>query len=381
MPLDARIAMSGTSPEIDGIGAFQRGAANQQAIQANQLEQAQKGIGIIGSAALAAMGGDLNGQVDPQKFDQVLNDLAAAGVRQAEMFRGKPETAPLIARLSLGTMGQISAAKNEQEYQLALQKYGLEMQKLAAGVDKTSLQGVWGTDAQGKNVYLQPTTSGKFVQAQAPEGVTLTPGIKTVDQATGTAIIDAKSGQGQGFIPKDIAGAESAKAVGKSQGEALSNLPTDIKNADETVSQIDQLLANPGLDAIVGTVDQYRPAWTLGTEGKDALARYNQLKGRAFLQAYGILRGGGQITEVEGAKAQDAMARMDRAQDESTFRTALEDFRDAVKTGVEKMRERAGQVTAPQGDVQGDQPKAAVRKTINGVTYEQDQNGDWYEAE
>jgi flagellar protein FlgJ len=278
-------------------------------------------------------------------------------------------------------MGQISAAKNEQEYQLALQKYGLEMQKLAAGVDKTSLQGVWGTDAQGKNVYLQPTTSGKFVQAQAPEGVTLTPGIKTVDQATGTAIIDAKSGQGQGFIPKDIAGAESAKAVGKSQGEALSNLPTDIKNADETVSQIDQLLANPGLDAIVGTVDQYRPAWTLGTEGKDALARYNQLKGRAFLQAYGILRGGGQITEVEGAKAQDAMARMDRAQDESTFRTALEDFRDAVKTGVEKMRERAGQVTAPQGDVQGDQPKAAVRKTINGVTYEQDQNGDWYEAE
>jgi hypothetical protein len=42
------------------------------------------------------------------------------------------------------------------------------------------------------------------------------------------------------------------------------------------------------------------------------------------------------------------MARMDRAQSEEDFKAALTDFRDAVKSGVEKMREKAG-VAAPGG--------------------------------
>jgi flagellar protein FlgJ len=86
----------------------------------------------------------------------------------------------------------------------------------------------------------------------------------------------------------------------------------------------------------------------LGNEGRDALARFNQLKGKAFLQAYTTLKGGGQITEVEGQKAQDAMARMDRAQSEETFKQALTDFRDAVKTGIQKLKEKGG-VGVPQG--------------------------------
>jgi flagellar protein FlgJ len=42
------------------------------------------------------------------------------------------------------------------------------------------------------------------------------------------------------------------------------------------------------------------------------------------------------------------MARMDRAQSEADFRAALTDFRDAVKTGVQKLKEKAG-VAAPTG--------------------------------
>lgn len=60
-----------------------------------------------------------------------------------------------------------------------------------------------------------------------------------------------------------------------------------------------------------------------------------------------MLKGGGQITEIEGMKAEQAMARMDRAQSEAEFKQALTDFRDAVKAGMDKLRQRAGQPSAP----------------------------------
>jgi hypothetical protein len=144
-------------------------------------------------------------------------------------------------------------------------------------------------------------------------------------------------------------------ALGKYQGEGLAALPKDLARATNTVKEIDQLIANPGLDEVVGVTDQFRPSWTMSGSGRDALARYKQLQGRSFLEAYSILRGGGQITEVEGNKAQDAMVRMDRAQDENTFKTALKDFRDAVEEGTRKLQEAAG-VT----DVQDVIPPAAT---------------------
>jgi flagellar protein FlgJ len=96
----------------------------------------------------------------------------------------------------------------------------------------------------------------------------------------------------------------------------------------------------------------------MGSQGRDALARYDQLKGKAFLQAYSTLRGGGAITEVEGEKATNALARLNRAQDEETARTALKDFRDVVQTGVQRLRERAGGAQ-PQGGATT-VPQAAV---------------------
>lgn len=55
-----------------------------------------------------------------------------------------------------------------------------------------------------------------------------------------------------------------------------------------------------------------------------------------------ILRGGGQITEVEGNKAQAAMLRMNTAQSVDDFKQALMDFQDAVDTGLSKLNATAG---------------------------------------
>ena len=55
-----------------------------------------------------------------------------------------------------------------------------------------------------------------------------------------------------------------------------------------------------------------------------------------------MLRGGGQITENEGDKAEKAMIRLNTAQTEEDFRLALQDFKDAVTMGYQKLQARAG---------------------------------------
>lgn len=232
----------------------------------------------------------------------------------------------------------------------------LQMQKLQSDIDKARTDAASGPGVFGTPVYGQDPKTGETVLGAIGKdgtfkridtgGVKLSSGVEKVDLGTQWGILDKKTGQIAGYMPKDISGAESQKAQGKAQGEARASLPTDILNAEQTVGQIDELLKNPGLDAVVGPLDQFRPSWMQGDQGRDALARYNQLKGRAFLQAYSTLKGGGQITEIEGKKAEDAMARMDRSQGEKEFRQALSDFRDAVNQGVAKLRERAG--VAPQ---------------------------------
>lgn len=177
------------------------------------------------------------------------------------------------------------------------------------GMQPVFLRGSDGTVAVG-----QLTSDGQLVPSQTPEGfVPMGPGDKAFDTQSG-----------------------------KLRAETVATLPTDLANAAKTIRQIDELTQHEGLPSIIGQVDQFRPSWTLGDAGNDALARLNQLQGGAFLEAYGMLKGGGQITEVEGIKAEQAMARLSRAQGEAEFKKALGDFRDAVASGMEKMRAAAG---------------------------------------
>jgi flagellar protein FlgJ len=217
---------------------------------------------------------------------------------------------------------------------------------------KFGLNPVYGTGPDGRTVLGVPGNDGSFKQLELPEGFTPQSGVEKIDMGTSWQLRDKKDGRIVGVVPKDLTGQEAAKAKGKIQGQVQAALPGDIATADQTVAQIDQLLGNKGLPEIIGPLDQFRPSWTMSDSGRDALARYNQLKGKAFLQAYSTLRGGGQITEVEGTKAENAMARMDRAQSEEDFKAALSDFRDAVKTGLQKLKEKAG-VAAPQGTTAG----------------------------
>jgi hypothetical protein len=92
-------------------------------------------------------------------------------------------------------------------------------------------------------------------------------------------------------------------------------------------------------------------------------ARMDQLKGGVFLQGYQMLKGGGAITEVEGAKAENAMARLNAAQNINDYRQALGEFKDALTTGLAKLRAQSAMVPGTQ---QGGQPQGVQQGQAGG---------------
>lgn len=113
--------------------------------------------------------------------------------------------------------------------------------------------------------------------------------------------------------------------------------PTDLTNPSTPgamIASIDGILNDPALDMATGWM-----AWTQnipGTASRRFGARASQLEGQAFLQAFESLKGGGQITEIEGRKATQAIGRLDTAQSAEDYRAALTELRDTLQLGMSR---------------------------------------------
>lgn len=327
-------------PQFESPGGFGAGLRG----FANNLHNGPVGaiVGGIGSA----LGVQDQSQVNQTKLFEAYK---AAGLSPAQAYIAtlQPNTASNL----LGG-GQTNKIK---EYQYAKQQgfKGSFQDWIAnerAGAGEYSLTPQYGTNDKGETVLIQTGKSGEAIQTKLPAGVKISSGIEKVDLGTHWALYDKKSGVSLGTQPKNLAGKEAEEERGKAAGQAQAKIPAALIDAEETTKKIDELLKNEGLNSIVGSVDQFRPSWTLGEGGRKALSQLEQLQGGAFLQAFNTLKGGGAITEIEGQKAERAIARMQRYQSESDFRDALMDFRDAVKTGVRKLQAAAsagGTTTAP----------------------------------
>ena len=122
--------------------------------------------------------------------------------------------------------------------------------------------------------------------------------------------------------------------------------------------------ANKNLESMIGMFQGRVPPMTQG--GEDLKVKVDQLAGSAFLQAFDILRGGGAISEVEGAKATQAIARLSRTQSPEAFKQALNEFADIVRRGIEKSKKDLSAL--PQLDIptQNVPPQAVIRYDAQG---------------
>jgi hypothetical protein len=158
------------------------------------------------------------------------------------------------------------------------------------------------------------------------------------DVGTELVGLDA-SGNEVSRIAKDVQGAAAAKAAGTAQGDAQAALPKALDAGQRMIDKIEQIESNPNLSSVTGW-EGYFP--TLKPENVDTEARIEQVLGSAFLQAFESLKGGGAITEVEGAKAEAAITRLrNLKQSDAGYKQALADAKTEVRALMELAKVKA----------------------------------------
>jgi hypothetical protein len=79
-----------------------------------------------------------------------------------------------------------------------------------------------------------------------------------------------------------------------------------------------------------------------GTDTASFRVLYDSLKGQAFLEAFQRLKGAGQITEIEGQKATDALLKLNNAQSEKDFVKYAREFQENLQKGMDLAKNKAG---------------------------------------
>lgn len=156
---------------------------------------------------------------------------------------------------------------------------------------------------------------------------------------------------------------EYGQVLGKNKATAEQALPGAIETANEGIRLIDEMVGkqeikdasgkviqkatkpHPGFSSYVGF--SFLPGQRF-VEGSDAASyevRQKQIEGKAFLEAFNALKGGGSITEKEGEKATAAIMRMNKASNEKEYISAARELQGIMRRGVERAQAKAGQTS------------------------------------
>lgn len=212
---------------------------------------------------------------------------------------------------------------------------------------------------QPQQQMMQPQMMQQPMQQRQAPPVFIDQNMSPEDQATAQQDYNtyennvASQNQKFGGIPtagqrEDIkTQADINKAVGveagKSQFEANRDLPAVIDQASNALDLIKKLKEHPGKAGFVGMPNvSGLLGGVRGTKEANFKSRLEQIKGQTFLQAFKDLKGAGQITEVEGQKATQAIARLDASQSEKEFDAALDDLSNIIDQGVIRAKTKAG---------------------------------------
>jgi hypothetical protein len=204
--------------------------------------------------------------------------------------------------------------------------------------------------SDGKIHAYQLSTGGGMQEIQMPDGQQYAPKLNIKDYGTYYGGINPNTGQmspvtsGGEPVPKDLAGAASQRKLGEKTGTAEFDLPRIEQNTQTALATLDRLENSPGMGTMVGPVLGARPEGTVFTGPEaDFMANLQQATGQSFLQAYETLKGGGQITEIEGQKATAAISKLqNRRQSPEGYRAAIGELRDILQRGLARAHQQAG---------------------------------------
>lgn len=286
--------------------------------------------GVLGKAAVLLRNGNVDKAIElaEQYAEAAENSGDAAGAAAARSMVEIAKMDPDAALATLGvTLAQLDPNVAGEVFGSAAKVRQSEILPDGSTISVSTDGAVTVKDPAG-NVVTGQDAADVVARARAA-GVT-EQGERARARATGTDLADVTTG----------GAAEAEKAagtvVGKDRGESMVSARTDIGKARRGIDLINSIINDENLPNILGRFQGNLPAAAFGDQGRDLLARVEQLQGQVFMAAYQDLRGGGQITEVEGAKAEAALANLNRLQSPEQYRENLRVLRGVMEAAMDR---------------------------------------------
>ena len=146
------------------------------------------------------------------------------------------------------------------------------------------------------------------------------------------------------FLAQKAGAIEGAKFGAKTQAQAQADLPQVVQQGEQTIKLVDDMLNHPGFNISVGAKSPVGKVASFipGTDAASFDIASKQMLGKQFLQAFESLKGGGQITQIEGEKATQAMSRMNTSNSQEEYTKAAREFQDIIRSGINRAKQKAG---------------------------------------
>jgi hypothetical protein len=229
-----------------------------------------------------------SGKVDRNKSIEFLRKKCGEGDQDACKIADMIEAGGSASQLlGIYYQGQVSGGKVQQS---RFYPGGLEVKQFADGATKFFRNGV---ELVNEDQILQAQIDVQDFEAQG-EG----------------------KNKGATLLAKELADLRAAITGVKDRIEATAPL-------------VQELLNHPGMEDAVGSLvkSNMEPnAFPQGSPSRDFIAKYKQLAGKIFLVAFEGLKGGGQITELEGQKAEQAASSISRTLSADQLRAAMRQY-------------------------------------------------------
>ena len=245
----------------------------------------------------------------------------------------------------------MKARRGDPEAALRLEKLRAEIDELRNpnARDKFGNSVIWGQDADGKWVAMQPSSAGGLEVAKTPEGVNLSPpGVGNLDLGTEYGIRD-RNGNIVNRVEKDLTGAERDKTLGKDQGEAAAlyqSMTSKMPGLRQVVGQLDKLTEEATYTWAGRAWDEARKQFGMDPRAEAvARAQYTAIVDNQILP---LLRDtfGAQFTVAEGESLRATLGDPNKSPAEK--KAVLQAFVDQKERDIEALARRTGQ-QAPNG--------------------------------
>lgn len=140
---------------------------------------------------------------------------------------------------------------------------------------------------------------------------------------------------------------EQQQKIGQIRGEQISKLPQAEQNTQTTVKLIDDLLKHKGFKDVVGATYKPFARKVAGTDAAGFMAKFNQLKGKQFLESIAQLQGFGALSNLEGITATNAASALDISTSEAEFKRNAREYQRIIQLGLERMKQGVGYNNRP----------------------------------